>query len=160
MVWVRSLVQGVLPAAWYSKKKEKKRKEKKRVPLLTGYAETLGTHGELFPNTTECHSLRNLCSTLAGISLPSRGWADDFQASYQVRDSMRFWFSSSGFRKVWGRDRGNDKNKWEKCTIVLFPFVSFLSLRLSIFWPTVVTLILCTVDVFCQKFYRWLMRGG
>ena len=99
MVWVRSLVQEVLPAAWYSKKREKEEK-KKRVPLLTGYAETLGAHGELFPNTIECHSPRNLCSALAGISVPSRGWADDFQASYRVRDYMKFWFSSSGFRKV------------------------------------------------------------
>ena len=58
---------GSIPGAESSaccmvQRKKKKKRKKNWVPLLMGYAETLGTHGELFPNTTECHSLRNLCS--------------------------------------------------------------------------------------------------
>ena len=91
---------GSIPGAGSSACCMVQQKKKRKKIGCMGYAETLGTHGELFPNTTECHSLRNLCSALAGISVPSRGWADDFQASYQVRETMRFWFSSFGFRKV------------------------------------------------------------
>lgn len=70
------------------------------MPLLTGYAETLGAHGELFPNTIGMSQpQKSLQRAWLGFLYPV-GWADDFQASYQVRDSMKFWFSSSGFRKV------------------------------------------------------------